>query len=187
METRGNLDMVRRIDDGAPQHDPRTHTVSRTWVEQTVAIDNPQTDDEGNVIGPTTEVVEVATYELVERDRATRVDEERDRRLQTFTFGGVLYDFDEVSRNRIDKARGSALAAIIAGAVANDLRWADANNDFGWIAADNSFNTMDAQTALVFGNAAASWEGLHIVAARTLKNMDPIPADFTNDSYWPSA
>ena len=114
------------------------------------------------------------------------VDAERDRRLMTFTFGGVVYDFDEISRNRIDKARGSALAAIIAGAEANDLRWADANNDFGWIAADNSFTTMDAPTTLAFGNAAAAWEGLHIVAARALKNMSPIPSDYaTNDNYWP--
>lgn len=114
------------------------------------------------------------------------VDRERDRRLMTFAFGGVTYDFDETSRNRIDKARGSALAAIIAGAEANNLRWADANNDFGWIAADNSFVTMDAPTCLAFGNAAAAWEGLHIVAARALKNMSPIPADYaTNDNYWP--
>lgn len=116
------------------------------------------------------------------------VDAERDQRLQSFTFGGVLYDFDEVSRNRIDKARGSALAALIAGAQPGDLRWADANHDFGWIAADNTFHTMDAQTTLAFGNAAAAWEGLHIVAARNLKNMSPIPADYaTNAAYWPTA
>ena len=118
-------------------------------------------------------------------DLPTLVDRERDRRLGTFTFANVIYDFDEVSRNRIDKARGSALAAIIAGAEANDLRWADANNDFGWIAADNTFTLMDAPTTLAFGNAAAAWEGLHIVAARNLKNMSPVPSDFTNDSYWP--
>jgi hypothetical protein len=115
------------------------------------------------------------------------VDRERDRRLMTFSFGGKVYDFDEISRNRIDKARGSALAAIIAGAEANELRWADANNDFGWIAADNSYNTMDAQTTLAFGNAAAAWEGLHIVAARNLKNLDPIPEGYADDQYWPSA
>lgn len=116
------------------------------------------------------------------------VDAERDRRLQTFTFAGVVYDFDEISRNRIDKARGSALAALIAGAEPGDLRWADPNNDFGWISADNTFHTMDAQTALAFGNAAAAWEGLHIVAARNLKNQNPIPSDYaTNASYWPTA
>lgn len=114
------------------------------------------------------------------------VDRERDRRLQKFTFNGVEYDFDMLSRGRIDKARGSALAAMISGAEANDLRWADDNNDFCWITADNSFVTMDAPTTLAFGNAAAAWESLHIVAARNIKNMSPIPTDYTSNSYWPA-
>lgn len=113
------------------------------------------------------------------------INDERDRRLQRFVFAGVEYDFDDRSANRIDKARGSALAAIIAGAQPNDLRWADPNTDFGWIAADNSFHTMDAQTCLAFGNAAAAWEGLHIVAARALKDSNPIPDDYTDDAHWP--
>lgn len=115
-----------------------------------------------------------------------RINQERDRRLRTFKFGNVVYDFDTVSANRIDKARGSALAAVIAGAQPNDLRWADPNVDFGWIAADNTMHTMDAQTTLAFGNAAAAWEGLHIIAARTLKDMTNIPGDYANDSYWPA-
>jgi hypothetical protein len=117
----------------------------------------------------------------------SNVDAERDRRLEKFVFAGVEYDFDVLSRGRIDKARGSALAAMIAGAEANDLRWADADHDFGWIAADNSFTLMDAPTALAFGNAAAAWEGLHIVAARNLKNMSPIPSDYASNSYWPAS
>jgi hypothetical protein len=117
----------------------------------------------------------------------SRINVERDRRLERFTFGGVVYDFDATSRARIDKARGSALAALIAGAQANDLRWADPDTDFGWIAANNSFTLMDAPTTLAFGNAAAAWEGLHIVAARNLKDMQPVPENYANDSYWPTA
>lgn len=114
------------------------------------------------------------------------VDAERDRRMAYFSFGGVAYDFDEASRSRIDKARGRALAAILAGAQAGDYRWADASIDFGWITASNAYTLMDAQTCLAFGNSAASWEGRHIIAARSIKNMSPIPADYaTNDERWP--
>lgn len=116
-----------------------------------------------------------------------RVNVERDRRISKFTFNGIIYDYDPMSSDRIDKARGSALAAIIAGAQPNDLRWADPNVDFGWITAANGFTLMDAQTTLAFGNAAADWEGLHIVAARTLKDMNPVPEDYANDQYWPTA
>lgn len=116
-----------------------------------------------------------------------RVNAERDRRISKFTFNGVVYDYDPTSSDRIDKARGSALAAIIAGAQPGNLRWADPEVDFGWIAANNSFTLMDAPTTLAFGNAAAAWEGLHIVAARTLKDMTNIPEDYANDSYWPTA
>lgn len=114
------------------------------------------------------------------------VDAERDRRLQLFTFAGVLYDFDEQSRALIDKARVSAMNYIIvAGPQPGNLRWADANQDFGWIAADNTFHTMDAETCLSFGTAAASWEGRHILAARAIKNLSTIPADYASDARWP--
>jgi len=118
--------------------------------------------------------------------RAEDVDAERDRRLRRMTFGGVAYDFDAASRVLIDKAKGSALAAVITGATLGDLRWADPSIDFGWIAANNTVTPMDAQTALAFGTAAASWEGRHILAARALKNRNPIPADYTDDAYWPT-
>lgn len=114
------------------------------------------------------------------------VDAERDRRLATFAFGGVVYDFDEVSRALIDKARVSAMNYIIvAGPQPGNLRWADATQDFGWIAADNTFHVMDAETCLSFGTAAASWEGRHILAARAIKNLSPIPADYAADARWP--
>lgn len=118
--------------------------------------------------------------------RTDDVDAERDRRLSSFTFGGRSYDFDPASRHLIDKAKGSALAAIILGAQVGDLRWAEADIDFAWIAADNTSVPMDAQTALAFGTAAAAWEGRHILTARALKDMAPIPADYTHDRYWPA-
>lgn len=117
---------------------------------------------------------------------AADVDAERERRLSSFSFGGVVYDFDEASRALIDKARVSAMNYIIvAGPQPGQLRWADQNLDFGWISADNSFNPMDAQTCLAFGTAAASWEGRHILAARAIKNLSPIPPDYAADARWP--
>lgn len=114
------------------------------------------------------------------------VDAERERRLCSFVFSGVAYDFDESSRALIDKARVSAMNYIIvAGPQPGNLRWADANKDFGWIAADNTFHTMDAETCLSFGTSAASWEGRHILAARAIKNLSPIPADYASDARWP--
>ena len=114
------------------------------------------------------------------------VDRERDRRLRTFVFSGVAYDFDEASRALIDKARVSAMNYIIvAGPQPGNLRWADPNMDFGWIAADNNFHTMDAETCLSFGTSAASWEGRHILAARAIKNLSPIPADYASNARWP--
>jgi hypothetical protein len=73
----------------------------------------------------------------------------------------------------------------MAGAQPGDLRWADDDTDFRWIAADNSSVSMDAQTCFAFAQAAARWRADHIYAARALKDADPIPENFTNDSHWP--
>lgn len=130
-------------------------------------------------------VVDGDTVKVIRSPTSEDVDAERDHRLQTFMYDGKLFDYDPVSRGRIETARNSAGWAMVAGKQPGDLRWADPNVDFGWIAADNSFVTMDAPTTLAFGNAAAAWEGLHIVKARLLKDMNPIPGDFQNDTYWP--
>jgi hypothetical protein len=55
-----------------------------------------------------------------------------------------------------------------------------------WIAGDNSSVPMDAQTVTSFGQTAAAWKSAHVFAARAIKDMRPIPADFTDDAYWPS-
>ena len=44
---------------------------------------------------------------------------------------------------------------------------------------------MDAQTVVEFGQEAAKHESSYIFAARMLKDMDPIPDDYTNPIYWP--
>jgi hypothetical protein len=113
------------------------------------------------------------------------VNRERDRRLQLFPFGGKQYDFNETSRIDIAGAGSLAQGAIIAGAQPGNLRWADDDTDFRWIAADNSSVTMDAQACFAFAQAAARWRADHIYAARALKDADPIPENYTDDSHWP--
>lgn len=115
------------------------------------------------------------------------VDQERDRRIDGgFSFGGVFYQTRPDDRENIAGASTAALAAIINGAEPGDYRWHGGDTDFVWIAADNSTNAMDAQTLFAFGQAAMAHKQAHIFAAREIKDADPIPADYTNDAYWPS-
>jgi hypothetical protein len=114
------------------------------------------------------------------------VNAERDRRMTaTFAFAGKRYDCDARSLQRITGAAALARFAVVAGAEAEDLWWHGGAADFTWIAADNSMTTMDAQTCAAFGNAAAANESAHIFAGHAIKAMDPIPADYTDDKYWP--
>ena len=114
------------------------------------------------------------------------INAERDRRLgTTFTFAGKSYDCDTASLARITGAATLAGFAMGAGAAAGNLRWHGGTADFTWIAADNTLTTMDAQTCFAFGNAAAANQSAHIFAGRTVKAMDPITADYTDDKYWP--
>jgi hypothetical protein len=114
------------------------------------------------------------------------VQNERDRRIAAgFVFEDVLFQSRIEDQKRISGAATLALMAIGNGATRGDMRWHGGTNDFEWIAADNSGVAMDAHTVLRFAAAAANWEASHIWAARALKNMTPIPADFaTNDAYW---
>lgn len=114
------------------------------------------------------------------------VNIERDRRMYgTFTFMGKPYDSDRDSLQRIAGTATMASLAIGAGAQPGDVYWTGRLDPFSWISADNTLTTMDAFTAIAFGQAAAAHVEAHIFAARTLKNMDPIPLDYTDAAYWP--
>lgn len=114
------------------------------------------------------------------------IDRERDRRIATlFVFEGVPYQLDADSQRFITAKGAQAKFAILAGVQLNDLRWADPDKDFGWIATDNSVTPMDAQTMAAFADAADLWVTAHIMASHTIKAMDPIPADYAADQYWP--
>lgn len=116
------------------------------------------------------------------------INMERDRRLQSLSFAGKSFDFCDGKGSDLNIAGAGtlALAAIISGAQPGDLRWADPNADFLWVAQDNSSVPMDAQTTLAFAKTAAEWKAKHIYAARQLKNMSPIPADYADNARWPS-
>ena len=111
---------------------------------------------------------------------------ERNRRLRLpFTFQTKLYDRSADSVSRIAGAGTLALAAIMNGAQPGNLNWhGDPVNPFGWIAADNTVTTMDAQTMFAFGQTCAQVETKLVFAARALKDMNPIPADYAADVYW---
>ncbi len=114
------------------------------------------------------------------------VNAERDRRLAAgFVFQGHRFDFDPDSVRNITGAGASAGVAMAMGANPGDLRWADADTDFGWLSQDNALVAMDAQTCFAFSQAARSHTQAHIFAARWIKDQSSIPADYTDDTYWP--
>lgn len=118
---------------------------------------------------------------------AAEVNAERDRRIHAgFSFSGKTYAFDPSSKQRVTGAGTLAGFALAAGAQPGDMLWHGGQQPFRWIADDNSLTEMDAQTCFAFGQAAAAHEEAHIFAARAIKDMDPIPADYaTDDTYWP--
>ena len=115
------------------------------------------------------------------------VDTERDRRIDGgMTLNGVTYQTRPQDRENVAGASILALAAISNGAQPGDLRWHGEDTDFVWIAEDNSTNTMDAQTFFAFAQAMAKHKSAHIFAARAIKDIAPIPADYAaNEAYWP--
>lgn len=117
------------------------------------------------------------------------IDAERDRRIAGgITFAGAVFQTDDTSRQRIEKARVSALTALQSGVQAGDLRWTGVGSDFFWIALDNTRVPMDAPTTVAFGSAVAAREGLIIVAASDLKKRiaaGEVIANVGDDALWP--
>lgn len=114
------------------------------------------------------------------------IDTERDRRIDAgIEFQGMMFQSRATDRENIAGAAQLGFMAVVAGAQPGDLRWSSADADFAWIASDNSLVPMDAQTVVAFGKAAAERKQALIFAARQLKDMESIPADYTDDKWWP--
>lgn len=115
-----------------------------------------------------------------------QIDAERDARIDAgVEFQGVKFQSRVTDRENIAGAAQLGFMAIVAGAEVGDLRWSNLTQDFAWIAADNSLAPMDAQTVVQFGKAAAERKQALIFAARQIKDMQPIPSDYTDDKWWP--
>lgn len=113
------------------------------------------------------------------------VDLERDRRIDSgFEFSGKAFQSRTTDRENINGAALLAFMAIASGAVAGDLRWSNPDQDFQWIASDNTLVAMDAYTVVEFGKASAASKQALIFKARQIKDMQPIPADYTSDEWW---
>ena len=117
------------------------------------------------------------------------VNAERDRRLSRgITFQNHVFQTDPDSRERIDRSRISAMAAIMGGVQTGDLRWHGLPVDFFWIAADDTRVPMDAQTMVALGNAMAAREGLLIVAGNDIKQRIAAgqAVSIGDDALWPA-
>ena len=116
------------------------------------------------------------------------VNAERDRRISGgFIFGGSEFQSDAGSRENISGAQGLSLGAMIADPQGNSgLRWADPDVDFTWTSQANVEVPMTAAQCQAFCQAAMQYKTELIKVARTLKDQNPIPQDYANDSYWPS-
>lgn len=166
----------------SPSFDPKTHRAEANPVDEGDIDHQARTVTQTWTIVPLTAGELAAMRQLEER----AVDEERDRRMYGgLIFSGHLFQTRPEDQKRIAGAGTLALAAIVQGAEVGDLRWHGGAEDFEWIAADNTVVAMDAQTVFAFGQAAAAWERAHIFAARTIKSMETIPANFTDNSFWP--
>lgn len=115
------------------------------------------------------------------------VDAERDKRMRSnIYFMGKYFDVSTVSLQRITGAATLAGFAIAQGAAVGDYLWHGGTTPFSWITDDNSIVQLDAHDMFNLGKLAASNETAHIFAARTLKDMSPIPQDFRDNIYWPA-
>ena len=156
-----------------PAYDPAKQTISEGQPAQSGGTWR-QTWTVANLPGPTD----------------ATVNAERDRRLGLgIVFRGATFQTDPDSRERIDRSRISAMAAIMGGVQPGDLRWHGLPVDFFWIAADDTRVPMDAQTMVALGNAMAAREGLLIVAGNDIKQRlaaGEAIANIGDDKLWPA-
>lgn len=156
---------------------------------------------ESYVLVPEKEVVEITREQIrltqaeIDARRADElllmsplVDAERDRRTAMgFVYDGKAYQTENQSQidDILGKMTDSLAAITIDQAQPGDLRWASPDYDFAWSAADGTLVPMDAQTCLAFTRSAVRRKTLLVGAGLALKAMDPIPADYMDDKYWP--
>lgn len=195
-----------RLPDGTTMTDPSTFTDQDLATAGYTAVnDKPTVADTQIVIWDYENIdwlVRDKTAEELANDQevknnffSLRITEERDRRIELgFYFNGHVFDSRPEDQKRISGAALLAFMAVAAGnGTAGDYYWhmpgvtIDSTiTEFSWITHENVIIPMDAPTVIEFGKIAAEWERNHVFAARTLKDMDPVPEDYKDDIYWPA-
>lgn len=186
-----------RLSDGRTRTDPATFTEDEIADAGYVAVSDTPSITENQVVSWSSELVdwvvrdktpeELAAEEASKRNQThNSINFYRDELIsQGFWFNDVKYDSRPEDQKRISGAALLAFMAASQGAQANNYLWHGGTEPFSWIAQDNTIVQMDAQTVISFGQTAAEHERAHIFAARALKDMDPIPEDWTDPQYWP--
>lgn len=129
------------------------------------------------------------------------VNRERDSRIEAgLTFNGNLFDTDYKSVERIKSFSIIASEAIRNGAASGNLYWHHPKSlwklsqkkkdesrldKFEWIDLNNNLVEMDAFELIDLMGAIIQRERHHILAARKLKDMDPIPTNYQDEVFWP--
>ena len=150
-----------------PAHDP----VRQYVVETTPALTEKGHYEQRWVIQELDESLVSENLNKQRAERSALVNIERDRRInQGFLFNGVRFQSRADDRENI---KGAVMIAMY------DLTYSS-----DWIAEDNSIVHMDAPTLFAFGRTAAEHKQHLIFKARQIKDMSPIPADFTDDKWW---
>lgn len=100
------------------------------------------------------------------------VNSERDRRTNAgFAYSGKVIQFDSDSQANILGACQMAALGILP-------------QPFMWITSDNSLISLTPQQVIEMGAVGAAHKQQMIFAARALKDMDPTPADYDDDTWW---
>ena len=115
-----------------------------------------------------------------------QVNVERDRRITSgFDYMGHRFQSDDFSQRNIMDASQVADAAIADGAEDDDYSWRYGDpEDFAWIDADNVPVPMTAYDVRGLAQHLINWKEHCIWVARDIKDLDPIPLDYQDDSHW---
>lgn len=114
------------------------------------------------------------------------VNQERDRRISAgFTWSTKNFQSERDDRENINGAVSGAIAYLLAGGNPDELYWDNPNVPFMWLAKNNELIAMSPSQVIDFGKTMMAHKKQCIFAARTIKDMNPIPKDFTDDKYWP--
>jgi hypothetical protein len=117
-----------------------------------------------------------------------QVNAERDRRITGgFMYMGYMFQSDDFSaRNIMDAVQAAELCIEEDYRAAETYRWqTGATEDYYWIATDNTHVFMNAYDVRHLGQYMLRMKQRMIRNGRDLKNLDPIPMDYTDDKYWP--